>query len=98
MSPLISKKANMRQLDVLKISPGLLNDRRIILADPPYRKGLGDKLISLLCLPKFKWYGILALEHEPEWSYDGAEMELLKRKSYGDVSVSFMRKIFPKDV
>ena len=89
----IVDKSDIKLKDVLKIAPAMVNDRQIILADPPYRKKLGDKLISLLCLPKFEWYGILALEHEPGWSYGGEEMELIKSKSYGDVAVSFLRKI-----
>lgn len=84
--------ADLKTMDVLKIHPEILKDRQIILADPPYGKGLGDRLISLLCLPKIEWYGILALEHEPEWNHDGQKMEILKRKVYGDTAVTFLRK------
>jgi 16S rRNA (guanine966-N2)-methyltransferase len=88
----IRRMADLKIMDVLKIRPAMLRDRHVLLADPPYGKGLGGKLISLLCLPKFEWYGILALEHEPEWNYDGAGMEILKKKSYGDMAISFFRK------
>lgn len=89
----IAKKAELKVLNALNLRPELLKDISIVFADPPYRKGMGDKLISLFCLPKFKWYGILALEHEAGWNYQGGEMEILKRKVHGDMAVSFFRKI-----
>jgi 16S rRNA G966 N2-methylase RsmD len=70
----------------------MLENLSFVFADPPYERGLGDRLISLLCLPKFEWYGILVLEHESAWIYKGREMEILNRKAYGDMAVSFLRK------
>jgi 16S rRNA (guanine966-N2)-methyltransferase len=89
----IAKKAELKVLNALNMRPELLKDISIVFADPPYRKGMGDRLISLFCLPKFKWYGILALEHEAGWNYGGGDMEILKRKVHGDMAVSFLRKI-----
>jgi 16S rRNA (guanine966-N2)-methyltransferase len=83
--------ANVRTMDVLKIQPQILENISLILADPPYGRSLGDNLISLLCLPKFKWYGILILEHESGWEYKGKKMDVLNRRVYGDAAVTFFR-------
>ena len=79
-------------MNALNIRPKMLENLSLVFADPPYRQGLSDRLISLFCLPKFEWYGILALEHESDWIYAGEEMEILDRKVYGDMAVSFLRK------
>jgi 16S rRNA (guanine966-N2)-methyltransferase len=88
----IADKSDIKVMDVLSVNAKLLKGISIVFADPPYRKGMGDKLISLFCLPKFEWYGILALEHEAGWSYTGGDMRILKRKNHGDMAVSFLEK------
>jgi 16S rRNA (guanine966-N2)-methyltransferase len=88
----IAEKSELRIMDALNIRAKMIKNISVIFADPPYRKGLGDKLISLFCLPKYDWYGILILEHESDWSYCESEMEILNQKTYGDVAVSFLRK------
>jgi len=88
----ITEKSYLKVMNVLNVRVKMVENLSVIFADPPYRKGLGDKLISLFCLPKYDWHGILALEHEPAWSYCGSEMEILNRKVHGDVAVSFLRK------
>ena len=88
----IVENSGLRAMDALKISPKMMKNYSIVFADPPYRRGLGDRLISLFCLPKFEWYGILVLEHESDWNYRGQEMKILNRKVYGDMAVSFLRK------
>jgi len=88
----IMEKSDIKIMNALKIRPKMISGLSIIFADPPYRQGLSDRLISLFCLPKFDWHGILSLEHEPDWSYRGSEMEILNQKIYGDVAVSFLRK------
>ncbi|HBC46237.1 MAG TPA: 16S rRNA (guanine(966)-N(2))-methyltransferase RsmD [candidate division Zixibacteria bacterium] len=62
----------------------------IIFADPPYNMGYAERLVSLLSLQKSFWHGILILEHEPKWSYDGEKFELAKRLEFGDSAVSFL--------
>jgi len=88
----IMKKSDIKVMNALNIRPKMLENLSLVFADPPYRQGLSDRLISLFCLPKFEWYGILALEHESDWIYAGEEMEILDRKVYGDMAVSFLRK------
>lgn len=88
----ILNKTNIKLLNAFNIRPKILKNISIVFADPPYKKGFGDKLITLLCLPKFNWYGILALEHESEWRYAGEQLQLLKRCDFGDLAVSFLNK------
>jgi len=88
----IADKSEIKVMDALRVKAKQLEGVSIVFADPPYRKGIGDKLISLFCLPKFEWYGILVLEHEAGWSYTGGDMQILKRKDHGDMAVSFFEK------
>lgn len=86
----LQTRVEIRSKDVFGIRPPLIEKVSIIFADPPYRKLYGDKLISLLSLKKFAYDGIIALEHENEWSYGGSEFKILKRIDFGDSSVSFL--------
>lgn len=86
----IQTRSKVKLMDVLDVGPSLLENASIIFADPPYRKLYGDKLLSLLSLKKFAYDGIIALEHENEWSYRGSEFKILKRIDFGDSSVSFL--------
>ncbi len=86
----LQTRSEVKAMDVFDIRPSLLENVSIIFADPPYRKLHGDKLISLLSLKKFAYDGIIALEHENEWSYSGSEFKILKRNDFGDSSVSFL--------
>lgn len=86
----LQTRSKVKLMDVLDIRPSLLENVSIIFADPPYRKLYGDKLISLLSLKKFAYDGIIALEHESEWSYGGSEFKILNRIDFGDSSVSFL--------
>lgn len=88
----ISGNFDLKAMDVLKIRPKMVESLSLVLADPPYKQGLGDRLISLFCLPKFDWHGILVLEHEPDWVCKEKKVEILDRKVYGDMAVSFLRK------
>ncbi len=88
----IAGNFDLKVMDALKIRHKMLEKLSFVFADPPYKRGLGDRLIGLFCLPKFDWHGILVLEHEPDWAYAGKEMEILNRKVYGDMAVSFLRK------
>lgn len=88
----ITGNFDLKVMDVLKIRSRMLENLSLVFADPPYKQGLGDRLISLFCLPKFDWHGILVLEHEPDWVCEKKEMEVLNHKVYGDMAVSFLRK------
>ena len=79
------------KMDVLKIRPSYFSKISIIFADPPYRKGYCDKLLSLLSLPKFDWHGIITLEHEADWNYGADYAILLNRLEFGDTAVSFLK-------
>jgi len=81
----------VRMMDVFHIRPGFFEKISIIFADPPYGQEHGDRLISLLCLKKIASGGILVLEHESGWNYDGQDLKILKRLDFGDSSVSFFR-------
>lgn len=86
----LQTRVAIRSKDVFHVRPSLFEKVSIIFADPPYRKLYGDKLISLLSLKKFAYDGIIALEHENEWSYGESEFKILKRIDFGDSSVSFL--------
>lgn len=64
----------------------------LILADPPYRKGMGEQLLqklgeadSLCC------EGLLVLEHEMNTEPEHPRWEVVDRRRYGDTGLSFYR-------
>ena len=85
------KKADFYEGSVFHLRPGFFNSISIIFADPPYGKGFGDRLIELLCLKKIAPDGILVLEHEREWRYQGSDARELRRLDFGDSSVTFLK-------
>ena len=87
----LSSRAELRAMNVFHIRPKKLEGISIIFADPPYGKGYGDRLISLLCLKNFAVRGILVLEHEAAWSYVDTRGVILKRLDFGDSSVTFLK-------
>jgi 16S rRNA (guanine966-N2)-methyltransferase len=84
--------ARVINMNVFDIRPGHVAGMTIIFADPPYGKEYCRRLASLLSLQKFAWNGILALEHESDWQYDGAEYSIVRRLDFGDSSASFLMK------
>ena len=87
----LSSRAELCAMNVFRLRPKKLEGISIIFADPPYGKGFGDRLISLLCLKKMATDGILVLEHEADWSYAAADLDILRRLDFGDSSVSFIK-------
>jgi 16S rRNA (guanine966-N2)-methyltransferase len=79
-------------MNVFKLKPLQISDYGIIFADPPYRKGHLDRLITFLSLPNSNWNGIMVLEHEAEWNLIGGNLELLRRLNSGDSAVSIFLK------
>ena len=77
--------------DALHIRSAALKGISIIFADPPYGMSYGEKLISLLCLKKIGFDGILALEHERKWKYVGEGPKILKTIESGDSHVTFLK-------
>lgn len=88
----LGHSAETIMMDVFRIRPAVLKGVSIIFADPPYGMSFGQKLISLLCLKKFGYDGILALEHERTWRYGEQEFTVLKTIEFGDSCVTFLRK------
>ncbi|OGC89535.1 MAG: 16S rRNA (guanine(966)-N(2))-methyltransferase RsmD [candidate division Zixibacteria bacterium RBG_16_53_22] len=86
----VGNESRVMTMNVFHLRPKHLQGVGIIFADPPYRGGYARKLLTLLSLPNFNWYGILILEHEAEWENDGIEFRLLRRLNFGDTSVSFL--------
>lgn len=84
-------QADVIEKNALHLRGGRLKGVSIIFADPPYEKGYGDSLITLLCLKKISFDGILVLEHEKGWEYDGSHCEIMRRLDFGNSSVTFMR-------
>lgn len=78
-------------MNAFLLRPAKFREISVIFADPPYKKGHGDRLISLLCLKKNVINGILVLEHESQWSYSGKDLDVLRRLNFGDTSVTFFR-------
>jgi len=69
----------------------------LILVDPPYAKGICQKILEILAAKKFlNADGILVIEyHKKEKIEKGADFILLQQKRYGDTIVSFFQeKIF----
>ncbi len=87
----LKEKTEVKLMKALSLKPDNLKNIAILFADPPYRQGYPDKLITLLSLQYFNWYGILALEHESDWSYKGIDPVILRRLDFGDTAVSFLR-------
>jgi 16S rRNA G966 N2-methylase RsmD len=77
-------------MNVFNLRPKHLQGVEIVFADPPYRGGYAQRLVTLLSLPKFEWYGILVLEHEADWGFKGEGYRLLRRLEFGETSVSFL--------
>ncbi len=86
----LESRCKLMTMNALNLRSAHLGLSGIIFADPPYNLGYADKLVKLLSLQKFAWHGILVLEHEPKWHYDGEEFELLKKLTFGDTQVSFL--------
>lgn len=64
----------------------------VIFLDPPYRKNLVEKSLFLIC--KYALLhdrGIIVVEHAPNELYEiPKDLTVLKRKNYGDTTVSFL--------
>ncbi|MEE9552899.1 MAG: 16S rRNA (guanine(966)-N(2))-methyltransferase RsmD [candidate division Zixibacteria bacterium] len=87
----LAGRAVVYEGSVFHLRPGKLKDISIVFADPPYEKGYGDRLITLLCLKNSSFDGILILEHEKGWSYEGSDCEIMRRLDFGDSSVTFLK-------
>jgi 16S rRNA (guanine966-N2)-methyltransferase len=88
----LGQRAETMIMNVFKIRPAVLEGVSIIFADPPYGLSCGEELASLLCLKKFGYDGILALEHERKWKYGGRDFRILKTIEFGDSCVTFLEK------
>lgn len=86
----LESKSRVMTLNVFNLRPKHLTGLAIIFADPPYRGDYARRLVELLSLPKFGWYGILTLEHESAWEYKGDDFQMLRRLEFGETSVSFL--------
>jgi len=66
----------------------------LILADPPYGKGICQKIIDILAYQSFlNTDGILVIEHHKKEKIEkGLNFILLKQGKYGDTRVSFFCK------
>lgn len=61
----------------------------VILADPPYRQGLGERLLGTLDpATALRAGGVLVLEHEKEADPANARWRLDDRRRYGDTVLS----------
>jgi len=86
----IEPLSKVMTMNALNLRPKHLQGIGVIFADPPYRGGHAMKLLTLLSLPKFDWYGILVLEHEADCVVTGGNYELLRRLKFGETAVSFL--------
>ncbi len=87
----LARCADTMTADVFRIRPAALKGVSIIFADPPYGMSYGAKLISLLCLKKFGFDGILVLEHERRWKNGAEESRILTTIEFGDSCVTFLK-------
>lgn len=90
-----SRILNMDSIDYLKTAKSGLD---IALLDPPYRMGLIEKALPLLC-PKMNDGGIAVCEHESECVLPDeiCEFRVLKRYKYGNISVTTYMKNPPSE-
>jgi 16S rRNA (guanine966-N2)-methyltransferase len=86
----LESRSRVMTMNALNLRPSHLEHIGIIFADPPYKMEYADRLVTLLSLRKFGWRGILVLEHEPKWRYDGERFMLVRRLEYGDTAISFL--------
>lgn len=64
----------------------------LILADPPYRKGMGEELLQKLDeAASLRREGLLVLEHEKNTEPEHPRWEVVDRRRYGDTALSFYR-------
>lgn len=62
----------------------------IILADPPYREGVGEKFLQKLEeVDPLREGGLLVLEHEKNTEPEHPDWEVLDRRRYGDTALTF---------
>ncbi|MCJ7497401.1 MAG: 16S rRNA (guanine(966)-N(2))-methyltransferase RsmD [candidate division Zixibacteria bacterium] len=66
----------------------------LILADPPYRKGLCQKFLEILAEKNFlNTEGVLVMEHhKKEKIEEKKNFVLLQERKYGDTLISFFKK------
>ena len=89
-------KSKLLKKNVLRFLKGETEGKfDLILADPPYGKGLCQKLLELLAEKDFlNTDGVLVIEHHKKEKIEKLEnFILLQEKKYGDTLVSFFRKI-----
>jgi 16S rRNA (guanine966-N2)-methyltransferase len=84
------EQSKVMTMNVFHVKPKHLQGIKIVFADPPYMGGYAQRLVELLSLQKFGWYGILILEHESEWQHNGEEFRLLRRLEFGETAVSIL--------
>lgn len=91
----VSRILNMDSMDYLKTAKSGLD---IALLDPPYRMGLVEKALELLCC-KMNDGGIAVCEHETERVLPDEilEFKVMKRYKYGNVSVTTYMKNPPEN-
>jgi 16S rRNA (guanine966-N2)-methyltransferase len=77
-------------------APGVL-PADVVLADPPYRQGLGSRLLaSLPECDSLRPGGILILEHETGARPEHPRWEAIDRRRYGDTTLSLFRPYSPE--
>lgn len=65
----------------------------LILADPPYRKGMGGEFLQKLDeTNSLRRDGLLVLEHEKNTEPEHPRWEVVDRRRYGDTALSFYRR------
>jgi 16S rRNA (guanine966-N2)-methyltransferase len=92
----LESRSRVMTMNVLNLRPAHLERVGIIFADPPYKMEYAERLTALLSLQNFAWHGILVLEHEAKWRYDGKRFRLMKRLEFGDTAISFLLR--PNDI
>ena len=90
------EKGRLIKKNVLRFLKGGFKERfDLVLADPPYGRGLCQKVLDILAEKDFLIVdGILVIEHHKKEKIEKVEnFMLLQEKKYGDTLVSFFRKI-----
>ena len=70
-----------------------LSEADVILADPPYGKGIASRFLdSMARVSVLKSEGVLVLEHEKTLELEHRDWERMQRRPYGDTTVSMFRR------
>jgi 16S rRNA (guanine(966)-N(2))-methyltransferase RsmD len=92
----LENKSTILRLDGLKALTKLKQRFDLVFADPPYLKGLVQRIVDSVAQSEvLEKNGLLILEHhkKEKSSFPQESLSLLKQKRFGDTVITFLMKI-----